>query len=66
MDFLYPILNVQKPFRMSHNEHFMHAYQIIAVTLTIILVDVYSVPTQWSKDNLNTVMLAPDLNYSQL
>lgn len=39
MNFLYPICNVQKPFKMYHNEHFMHAYQIIAVTLNI-LVDV--------------------------
>ena len=76
----------------------MHAYQIIAVTLNIILVDVRNyylsipstilfpgsyiillkrevaksvlnfsaIPTQWSKDNLNTVTLASDFNYSKL
>lgn len=74
----------------------MHAYQIMAVTLNIMLVDVRNyylsvpstvlfpasciiflkievaksflnfsvVPTQWIKDNLNTVMLAPDFNYT--
>ena len=76
----------------------MHAYQITAVTLNMILVDVRNyylsipstilfpvsyiillkrkvaksvlnfsaVPTQWNKNNLTTVMLAPDFNYSQL
>lgn len=76
----------------------MHVYQIMAVTLNIMLVDVRNyylsvpstvlfptsciiflkievaksflnftaVPTQWIKDNLNAVTLAPDFNYTSL